>query len=161
MKCISIRQPWAWAILNAGKRVENRVWRSAPAYRGPILIHAGGSVGTRLDFDGAVECILDVVGRAELPKIVRSLALGDGPHEDCAAWVPHHDLPRGAIVGRAQLVDARIGVMNGDPWAERGALHLVLADVEALVRPIRLKGVLGLFDVPDKLLDGAEWKAVT
>ena len=24
MKAISIRQPWAWAILHAGKRVENR-----------------------------------------------------------------------------------------------------------------------------------------
>lgn len=26
MKAISIRQPWAWAIVNAGKRVENRDW---------------------------------------------------------------------------------------------------------------------------------------
>lgn len=38
MKALSIRQPWAWAILHAGKQVENRSWPTA--YRGPILIHA-------------------------------------------------------------------------------------------------------------------------
>lgn len=39
MKTLSIRQPWAWAILNLGKDVENRTWRSH--YTGPLLIHAG------------------------------------------------------------------------------------------------------------------------
>jgi hypothetical protein len=36
---LSIRQPWAWAILYAGKDIENRSWRTS--HRGPILIHAG------------------------------------------------------------------------------------------------------------------------
>ena len=39
MKALSIRQPWAWAILHAGKRVENRDWQGCH-YRGPLLIHA-------------------------------------------------------------------------------------------------------------------------
>lgn len=39
---LSIRQPWAWAILQAGKDVENRVWRTA--FRGPLLIHASKTV---------------------------------------------------------------------------------------------------------------------
>ena len=38
MKCLSILQPWAWAIIHGGKDVENRTWRTA--YRGPLLIHA-------------------------------------------------------------------------------------------------------------------------
>ncbi len=38
MKCISIRQPWAWMIFHAGKDVENRTWPHP--YRGPLLIHA-------------------------------------------------------------------------------------------------------------------------
>ena len=38
MKALSIRQPWAWLILHAGKDTENRTWRTQ--YRGPILIHA-------------------------------------------------------------------------------------------------------------------------
>jgi hypothetical protein len=38
-RALSIRQPWAWAILNAGKIIENRSRRTH--YRGPLLIHAG------------------------------------------------------------------------------------------------------------------------
>lgn len=39
MKTLSIQQPWAWAILFAGKDIENRDWYTS--VRGPILIHAG------------------------------------------------------------------------------------------------------------------------
>lgn len=39
MKALSIRQPWAWMILHAGKSIENRTWQTS--YRGPLLIHAG------------------------------------------------------------------------------------------------------------------------
>lgn len=38
MKVISIRQPWAWLILHAGKDIENRDWPTR--YRGGIYIHA-------------------------------------------------------------------------------------------------------------------------
>lgn len=41
MKAISIRQPFAWAIIAGLKLVENRTWRTH--YRGPIAIHAGQS----------------------------------------------------------------------------------------------------------------------
>lgn len=44
--CISIKQPWAWAIFNAGKDIENRDW--ATKFRGRILIH----VGKNYDNDG-------------------------------------------------------------------------------------------------------------
>ena len=39
MKCLSIRQPWTYLILNGLKDVENRCWETS--YRGPLLIHAG------------------------------------------------------------------------------------------------------------------------
>jgi hypothetical protein len=35
---ISVRQPWAWLIVQGWKDVENRTWRTS--YRGPIAIHA-------------------------------------------------------------------------------------------------------------------------
>jgi hypothetical protein len=38
-RALSIKQPWAWAIIHAGKNIENRTWRTN--YRGPLLIHAG------------------------------------------------------------------------------------------------------------------------
>jgi hypothetical protein len=34
-----VRQPWAWAIIDGGKEVENRTWPTS--HRGPLLIHAG------------------------------------------------------------------------------------------------------------------------
>lgn len=39
MKALSIRQPWAWLIVNGHKPVENRTWPTA--HRGDTLIHAG------------------------------------------------------------------------------------------------------------------------
>jgi hypothetical protein len=41
LPAISIRQPWAWAILHAGKDCENRTWGMPDHYiNTPILIHA-------------------------------------------------------------------------------------------------------------------------
>ena len=39
MRALSIRQPWAWLIVNGHKDIENRSWRTK--YRGPFLVHAG------------------------------------------------------------------------------------------------------------------------
>ena len=41
MKAITVRQPWAWAIMHDGKDVENRSRNIAGTYRGPVVIHAG------------------------------------------------------------------------------------------------------------------------
>jgi hypothetical protein len=38
VNALIIRQPWAWAVVYAGKDVENRTWQTS--YRGPLLIHA-------------------------------------------------------------------------------------------------------------------------
>jgi hypothetical protein len=40
IKAISIRQPWAWAIVTGEKDVENRSSHFPQRYRGPVLIHA-------------------------------------------------------------------------------------------------------------------------
>ncbi|WP_368570651.1 ASCH domain-containing protein [Acinetobacter baumannii] len=42
MKAISIRQPWAWLIVNGYKDIENRSW--CTKYRGQVLIHASQGV---------------------------------------------------------------------------------------------------------------------
>ena len=42
MKCISIRQPWAWLIVSGHKDIENRDWPTH--YRGPVVIHASKRV---------------------------------------------------------------------------------------------------------------------
>jgi hypothetical protein len=44
MLCLSIQQPWAWAILHCGKDIENRSWFTN--VRGLFLIHAGKRIDT-------------------------------------------------------------------------------------------------------------------
>ena len=41
LKAISIRQPWAWLIVNGYKDIENRTWQTK--VHGQVLIHAGQS----------------------------------------------------------------------------------------------------------------------
>ena len=53
MKAISIRQPWAWLILNARKDVESRDWIYPCRHRGPLLIHASKTC-TRREYESAV-----------------------------------------------------------------------------------------------------------
>jgi hypothetical protein len=47
MKALSVRQPWAWLIVQGTKRVENRSWHTH--FRGDLVIHAGLS---RSDYFG-------------------------------------------------------------------------------------------------------------
>ena len=46
---LSVRQPWAWAIIHAGKDIENRSW--ATKFRGRVLIHASKGM-TQEEFAG-------------------------------------------------------------------------------------------------------------
>jgi hypothetical protein len=68
VKCLTIRQPWAWAILAGLKTVENRTWPTA--HRGALLIHAGASReslrsvlpdGTPVPDDLVFGCLVGVV----------------------------------------------------------------------------------------------------
>lgn len=76
-KALSIRQPWAWLIVNGYKDVENRSWSTR--HRGPFLIHAG----QKFDYEGYewVKKHFDI----DMPAI--------------------NEFDRGGIVGRAKLVD--------------------------------------------------------
>jgi hypothetical protein len=65
---LSVRQPWAWAIIAGGKDVENRSWNSR--YRGPLLIHAGRA----LDPDGFAE--LQARGLEPPAQLVRGAIIG-------------------------------------------------------------------------------------
>jgi ASCH domain len=49
VRVLSIQQPWAWAIVEGHKRVENRTWTTP--YRGPVLIHAAVTVrGAEIEY---------------------------------------------------------------------------------------------------------------
>jgi hypothetical protein len=96
---LSLKQPWAYAVMHLGKDVENRVWfRPDP---GPVWIAASQQV-TRRYFDQAVE-------------IIKTIAPG--------AIVPPIDaLPYGCIVGRANIVD--VALPGGWRWSGKvGGKH--------------------------------------
>lgn len=41
LRCLSVRQPWAWALVMGAKDIENRSWTTD--YRGPVVIHASSN----------------------------------------------------------------------------------------------------------------------
>lgn len=128
MKALSIRQPWAWAILNAGKDIENRDWRSD--FRGVIAVHASKSV-TKLEYEDARDFMIAHIG------------------VDVANKLSESTLAFGAIIGTVEIVDC----VDWSPsqWAV-GSYCFVLSNPKPLIKPVLCKGALGLWDVPAEIL---------
>ncbi len=42
LRALSLKQPWAWLVVNGFKNIENRTWQTK--HRGPLLIHASRSL---------------------------------------------------------------------------------------------------------------------
>jgi len=122
---LSIKQPWAWAIIDGHKSIENRDWKNKPRYRGPLLIHASKSY----DKTGA-SWINDQFPELRIPN----LYVGEG---------------MGGIVGIAYFTD--IVRYSESPWFF-GPLGLVLEQAKPLPF-FPCKGQLGFFNVdyPDDL----------
>lgn len=129
-RAISIRQPWAWAILH-GKSVENRPWSTK--FRGPIFLHAAKNL-TRREYESAAFFCYDY--RLRHPEF---------PHLPAMP-----NLERGGIVGAAEIVDC---VSQSDsPWfIGQGQFGLVLENVRPLTF-YRMNGSLGLFEVDERAL---------
>jgi hypothetical protein len=127
MKALSVIQPWPWAMIHQGKRVENRTWFTH--YRGPLAIHASST---------------------RLPLYQFPFVLPDD------SWSPlRGDLVYGAIVAICRLVDctqqAKLIPDEQQIWCDLGisTWWWLLAELRPLPVPIRCKGARGLFDVPD------------
>jgi hypothetical protein len=122
MKVIVIRQPWAWLIVNGFKDIENRTWPTR--YRGPLLIQASARRPTTREMDG-----FRVYAR------------------DRGVMLPE-EFDLGGIVGMAQIDDC---VSESRSKWFQGPIGWVLSKPRNL--PFApLKGRLGLFDPPQKIL---------
>ena len=150
MRVLTVRQPWAWAIIHGGKNVENRVRNIAWGYRGPIAIHVALA-----DAESAPESVwMEQANwyRARRPQ----------PNKFTPEWSD-----RGAIIGVVDLVGVhpvanphfhpichepgKLGeaAARGEGacsiWAHpEGRWHLVLANPRPLSEPISFRGALGL-----------------
>lgn len=102
---LSVRQPWAWAIIHAGKDIENRSWQAVNhglRQRGRIAIHAAKGM-TNAEYSEAREFI-----------------------DELGYTCPHaHALHRGGIIGSVEVVD--VVRQSDSPWFF-GPRGLVLQD---------------------------------
>ncbi|MFV2172406.1 hypothetical protein ACFHW2_11510 [Actinomadura sp. LOL_016] len=136
---LTLRQPWAFAVAHAGKRIENRTWTTH--YRGLVAIHAGASTGTRHEAESAVTRVAERSGLTE-EQVQAGMRV------------------RSAILAVARLTDVCSGSLRTGynspplcdcgPWAVNGQRHLVLTDVHVLSRPEPCRGALGLWHLPQE-----------
>jgi hypothetical protein len=94
MKALSIRQPWAWLIVNGYKDIENRTWTTR--MRGEILVHASAGM-TRAEYEDVEDTL--TLSQFSGQKII----------------LPAREaLERGGIVGRTTIT----GCVNqsDSPW---------------------------------------------
>jgi hypothetical protein len=122
MKVIVVRPPWAWLIVHGFKDIENRTW--ATRYRGPLLIQASAQRVSKMKMEE-----IRVFARK------RKVELPD-------------DFELGGIVGMVRLEDCVDA--SKSKWFE-GPIGWVLSKPKRLPF-VPLKGQLGLFDPPAKVL---------
>jgi hypothetical protein len=135
MRALTVRQPWAWQIINQKKNVENRARNIAGKYRGPVAIHAA----LKPDQDALAWLPMHAPEWVTAPRI----------------------FDYGVFLGVVDLVDAH-EVMGPfcpstcRPWGEQlTGWHLVLANPQPI--PLRqqftYRGALGLWTPPADIAD--------
>lgn len=128
---ISIMQPWAWAILHAGKDVENRTWALPRRFTGVFsLIHAGKKI--------------------DREAVIHLLHLG--------YKVPER-LETGGIVGVTKFLWNHDN--ESSSWAEPGLQHWYMSRLSTMTMPFfPCKGRLGFFYVDYPLPDEECYKFI-
>lgn len=144
MRILTVRQPWAWAIVHGQKDVENRVRNIAGGYRGPVAIHAARAVD-RESFiphlwgqfhDSGQEVFGAIIGVVDLVDVHQ----GHNTERDPMRAVRSCFIQPGKPYGPCS------------PWAQPDAHHLVLANPSPLRDPIPFKGALGLRRLDDDMV---------
>lgn len=148
MKALTVRQPWAWALIHGGKDIENRSRNLFGVHRGDVAIHAS------LTIDRAA---------LEDPLI------GDAWH-DAYGWDIRNGglLETGRILGVVEATGAHYSIDGccDSPWAERSytraggsqrvdPVHLEVANPRSIgfAQPIYCRGRLGLWELPRPYAD--------
>lgn len=126
VRVLSVRQPWASAIIWGGKDIENREW--ATRYRGLLLIH----VAQRVD-DG------DWAGM-----------LGGDAYQAVIDSRP--DELRGYVIGAVSVDDCVRLQGDESRWADPGCWHWRLSGAVPLIRPVYARGLPGLWPAPREVM---------
>lgn len=145
MRVLSIQEPWAYAITDLGKRIENRLWSTS--YRGRFAIHATKPKNLEeFRFDLATcdrmsgmqisGAAADTHAQAELYKQLEQ------------QLVPQISKFQASIIAVADLWD--VVTVSDSKWFVDG-FGLVFGNVVKLSEPVVCKGQLGLWE-PDEVL---------
>lgn len=146
VKAISVKQPWAWAIMHGAKTIENRtqMWN----YRGPLAIAASKTWSN----EGFSAPRVQEAFASQHPDLV-----GSSAEEQARALCP-----QGVIIGVVELTDCHVadGPACCAPWGDqrrdaassRAVTHLVLQHPQPLRTPVPVRGALWLWDVPEPAL---------
>ncbi|MGW0800331.1 hypothetical protein [Streptomyces sp. NPDC002692] len=144
---LTVRQPWAFAIAEGFKTVENRSRRTN--YRGQLLIHAG------LKHDNTVP----VVRYSRAAAIRLDELGGSGNFWEARGLVPsafsrpHATLALGAVIATARLAGCHAAVDGCcAPWGFPDVWHWQLVDVQPLRKAVPRVGTLGLWTPDPELL---------
>lgn len=120
MKALTLRPVWAWAVIHAGKNIENRSWRTHQ--RGTIAIHASKGL-TKAEYGADVQCL-----PRRWQKVIPAF----------------EEMTRGSIVGVVDLVDC---VTESKSNWFGGEYGFVLKYARA-IKPIECTGALGFWNLP-------------
>lgn len=129
MKALTLRQPWAWAVLAGGKDVENRTRNVIGDHRGLVLVHAGQQLAEPAAF-------------AEVQRLA--------PHMPVLGTPGNVAADSEGILGAVTVVDVHHwddcqGLCSA--WAMPGHHHITLTDPVTFPKRIPAKGSLGLWTV--------------
>jgi ASCH domain len=131
MKTLSIRQPWAWLIINAGKDIENRTWSTK--FRGRFLVHAAQTMKIK-DYNDACVFARQAGYYGPIPR--------------------PEDLERGGIVGSVEL-DGITYCSHISKWQMKDCIGFMLKNPKPLDF-IPMKGQLRFFDTEEQEVSHAQ-----
>lgn len=131
LKALTVIQPWLWAIIYAGKDIENRKWRTH--HRGRVALHSAR--------------ILPEIEYKKFVEFRRSLK--NQPRILTPPFESFGERNLGFIEAVADLHDC---VENSpSQWAFPGEFGFALKNVRRLPEPIPCKGKLKLWNVPEEI----------
>lgn len=146
-RLLTVREPWASAIIFGDKNIENRSQGFPKKYRGPLWIHASKEWSERGAFDPRIR---ETFAQGPFSYAVR--------HRVAYRGRPPHPFHGGYVIGRAEVEDIHPAAGCCEPWGEESypaanaegrpagvVTHIVLAERRALAQPIPAKGALGLW----------------
>jgi hypothetical protein len=132
INCLSVKNPWAYAILNLGKNIENRT--KGTGYRGILYIHS-----SKIPDPNAVTKVFQTAGffGRVFPDLTAEEMM----------------LHNGCILGYVNMYDCvKAGLKSNPWWGEPNCFHWYLRDPVLLRKPVPAKGKLGIWQwkVPER-----------